>query len=237
MTPYQVAFYTGLFGSIHCIGMCGPLALAIPGRPGGKWLLIWDKVLYQLGRIVSYSALGLVAGLAGRQLCLLGMQKSVTLLSGLLLILAAMARWLKVYFSRSSRPGAFLSVVNCAITYALRHKSGHFAVGMLNGFLPCGFVYIALLGAINMQMPLSASAYMMFFGLGTLPLMLVATLGAGFINAPLRKRLNRLVPYFMICLGLWFILRGLSLSIPYLSPVLETNPALCHDRDIRHFSA
>lgn len=227
MSSNAIAFYIGLFGSIHCIGMCGPLAFAIPARGSDKWLLLWDKSIYQLGRVVSYTLLGTLIGFLGRQLWLLGIQKGISLLSGVLILLAAISRWLKWSFANRANSSKFLRGINQAITYALQQRWGHFAVGMLNGLLPCGFVYIALLGAVNTYSVKDAAVYMIYFGIGTAPLMLLAAVGSGFISVPLRRRLNRIVPYFMLCLACWFILRGLGLNIPYLSPAIDAGSAVC----------
>src|SRR3569623_1953412 len=111
---------------------------------------------------------------------------------------------------------------NRLLGYALRHHAGHFVVGLLNGLLPCGFVYLALAGAINSASPLGSAQFMFWFGIGTFHLMLIATVSSGFIGVSLRRRINRIMPYFMVCLGFWFVLRGLNLNIPYLSPPKQT---------------
>src|SRR6202008_1138310 len=105
--------------------------------------------------------------------------------------------------------------------YAINHRWGHLFVGILNGLLPCGFVYLALIGAVNTPSATKAMIYMFWFGIGTLPLMFLAAIGSGFVNATVRRKLNMVVPYFMVLLGAWFILRGLSLNIAYLSPVIN----------------
>src|ERR1700760_2968988 len=73
----ELAFFIGLFGSIHCIGMCGPLAFAIPVIENKWWLIVADKVLYNLGRIVTYTLLGLLMGFIGRQLWIFGLQQFI----------------------------------------------------------------------------------------------------------------------------------------------------------------
>ena len=99
---------------------------------------------------------------------------------------------------------------------------------MLNGLLPCGFVYLAMVGAVNTPSSLTAAQYMFWFGMGTLPLMLLATIGSGFMGYVMRRRINKAIPYVMVCLGCWFILRGLSLNIPYLSPAKPSaDSAIC----------
>jgi sulfite exporter TauE/SafE len=229
MNQNSIAFFVGLFGSVHCIGMCGPLALAIPSFQTKWWLIVGDKILYNVGRIITYSFLGVLIGLLGRLLWLAGFQQGISLFSGVLIILAGVSRLLKLRFRQGNFLSAFLSPVNKALSYALKNKAGHLIVGLLNGFLPCGFVYLALVGAVNTVSPLAAAQYMFWFGLGTFPLMLLATISSGFIGLPLRRRINQTMPYIMVCLGVWFLLRGMSLNIPYLSPTIQSSGAtICH---------
>lgn len=226
MNPDKIAFFIGLFGSIHCIGMCGPLAFAIPTLQGREWLLIWDKLIYNLGRTLSYCLLGLLTGFIGKQLWLNGLQQWVSIFTGIIIIMAASARLLKLSIKNSLAAGGF-GWFNRLLTYALKHQWGHLFIGMLNGFLPCGFVYIALAGAVNTGGIRSAVQYMFWFGMGTVPLMLVATIGSGLISMPLRRRLNKVVPYVMLVLGVWFLLRGANLNIPYLSPPKAETASVC----------
>jgi sulfite exporter TauE/SafE len=124
---------------------------------------------------------------------------------------------------------SFLLPINKLLNYALKHRAGHFVIGILNGFLPCGFVYLALVGAINAGSPVAAGRFMFLFGMGTFPLMLLATVGSGFIRPAVRRRINSVMPYLMVCLGMWFVLRGLNLNIPYLSPQKQTQGVtICH---------
>lgn len=227
MNSNQLAFFIGLFGSVHCIGMCGPLAFSIPFTGRSRWLLVWDKLIYQLGRVISYSLLGLIIGLIGRQLWLFGLQQIISLLSGMLIMFAACGRLLKIRISVGKSAFSLSATVNNMLVKAVNHKAGHLFIGVLNGFLPCGFVYMALVGAMNSSSVASSIQYMFWFGLGTLPLMLAATLGAGIITGGVRNRMNKIVPYFMLCLGVWFVLRGMSLDIPYVSPAKINSPAVC----------
>lgn len=229
MSNNEIAFFIGLFGSVHCIGMCGPLALAVPVAKNNWWLIVTDKVLYNVGRLLSYSFLGLLIGFIGRQLWLSGLQQGVSLVSGMLIIMAGLSRLFKIKLVHHPFFASLLQPVNQLLTYALQHRAGHLVIGMLNGFLPCGFVYLALVGAINTPSPLGAAQYMFWFGAGTFPLMLIATISSGFIGPLLRRRINRAMPYLMVCIGFWFILRGMNLEIPYLSPGKSTSGInICH---------
>lgn len=216
MSYQKLAFIIGLFGSLHCIGMCGPLAMGIPSLKQGAWLLLLDKLLYQCGRVISYCLLGLMVGLIGRQLWMAGLQQGISIMSGLLIIMAATSRIFKLTFWKSS--SWLVKPFTVLLEYALNHKANHLIVGMINGLLPCGFVYLALADALHTGSVVSAGNYMFWFGLGTVPLMLLATVGMGFTKGLFRRRVNRMIPYMMLCLGCWFVLRGMELDIPYLSP-------------------
>ena len=222
MTNNWVAFFIGLFGSLHCVGMCGPLAFAVPAAQDKWWIIVADKALYNIGRIITYSLLGLSIGFIGRQFWLNGLQQGVSLASGLLIIMAGFTRLFKIRMNEGRLMSAVLSPVNRLLNYALQHHAGHLVIGLLNGFLPCGFVYLALAGAINTSSPFASAQFMFWFGVGTFPLMLLATIGSGFVGSKIRRRINNAVPYLMVCLGFWFILRGLNLNIPYLSTAKQT---------------
>ncbi|WP_235964559.1 sulfite exporter TauE/SafE family protein [Pedobacter gandavensis] len=211
----------GLLGSVHCIGMCGPLAFAVPSLKQGWVFLVLDKLLYQLGRIVSYCFLGLIIGLIGQQLWMAGLQQVISIFSGILIVMAACSRLFKIQMLKNT-PAAFLKPFNKLFGYALKHKANHLIIGIINGFLPCGFVYLAMAGALNTGSVSNSAIYMFWFGMGTLPLMFIATVGIGFTGALVRKKINRVIPYFMLFLGIWFILRGMELNIPYLSPASTT---------------
>jgi len=227
MNANEIAFFVGLFGSLHCIGMCGPLAFAIPVSQKGWGALLTDKFLYNLGRVFSYTTLGFLIGFIGRQLWISGLQQGISLASGLLIVLAGFSRMFKIRLFNGKVSSKFLAPVSKAISYAIQHRAGNFAVGVPNGFLPCGFVYLALVGAINTASPLSAAQYMFWFGAGTFPLMLAATVSSGFMNVTFRRRVNKALPYLMVCLGFWFILRGMDLNIPYLSPSVKAASGIC----------
>ncbi|MVN90588.1 sulfite exporter TauE/SafE family protein [Mucilaginibacter aquatilis] len=226
MSNNEIAFFIGIFSSMHCIGMCGPLAFALPVKQGYKWLLIWDKLLYNFGRIVTYAFLGLLVGLLGKQLWLAGLQRWVSLLSGMLVIIVAIFKLLKV---SSALQSMFIAQpLNRLLIALLKKNAGHFVIGVLNGFLPCGFVYLALAGAVGINGVTNAVEYMVCFGLGTMPLMLLFTIGTGFVTQALRKYVTKFVPYFMLFLGIWFMLRGLQLDIPYLSmPQATADSSIC----------
>jgi len=226
MSNEKLAFLIGLLGSVHCVAMCGPLAFAIPLHQPGWLALLWNKLIYQIGRIVSYCLLGALVGLAGRQIWQAGFQQGVSILTGILIIMAACSRLFKKSMLKQASFSS-LKFFNIAFDYALKHKANHLIIGMINGLLPCGFVYLALAGALNTKTVLDGLSYMFWFGTGTVPLMLAATVVVSFSKLSFRKKLNKVMPYAMLFLGIWFILRGLELNIPYISPQQPTATAEC----------
>lgn len=230
------AFLIGLFGSFHCIGMCGPIALALPGQYTNKFSLVAGRVLYNVGRAITYAALGLVFGLVGKSLSLAGFQQSVSIVAGvlmLLMILLPSKISQKLYLLKPAY--GFTNFLKRKFGVLLKKKSvlSTFLIGLLNGFLPCGLVYIAVAGAIASGGILDGAAYMFVFGIGTLPIMLAVSLVGNFINLNVRKKINKAIPAFMIALAFLFILRGMNLGIPYVSPKLQQteindDSVICH---------
>jgi hypothetical protein len=230
------AFLIGLFGSFHCIGMCGPIALALPIQQKSRIELIIGRVLYNVGRAVTYAAIGLVFGLVGQSLSLAGLQQSISIIAGVLILLMVLlpARYSqKIYLLKPAY--GFTNFLKRKFGQLLKRKSviSTFLIGLLNGFLPCGLVYIAVAGAVASGGYLEGAAYMFVFGIGTLPIMLAVSLAGNFISLNVRKRINKLIPAFMIVLAFLFILRGMNLGIPYISPQLQQteisdDSVICH---------
>ncbi|MBL7711085.1 MAG: sulfite exporter TauE/SafE family protein [Chitinophagaceae bacterium] len=224
----------GLLGSFHCIGMCGPLALSLPlqGKTGAERLL--RTVLYNTGRAFTYALLGLLLGFAGQQFFLLGYQQLLTILTGSVLLLAL--------FAGLYRPGTQLlpaglrARIGSVLGRLLRSAgspASFFVVGMLNGLLPCGLVYLAAGSALATGNAWAGACLMFLFGMGTFPLMIAVMMLGAFIPLKMRAHLRRLVPVFACVAALIMIARGLNLGIPFLSPELrdQAHPlqrVLCH---------
>lgn len=228
MNELWVGFLLGFAGSLHCLGMCGPLALALPApRDASRAFRAWGRLLYNLGRTVTYAAMGLLAGLIGHVLQLGGFQQTVSIVLGVLLIATLflnsrhMPEWVLNRFYRPVQRG---------LGALLRRKGnlGLFQVGLLNGLLPCGLVYAALAGASLQTGPLLGAFYMALFGLGTIPMMFAISMGGLTLRSPrFQPVLQYLVPALTLTAGALLILRGLSLGIPYLSPDLSTPGGCC----------
>lgn len=214
------AFLIGFAGSFHCVGMCGPLAMAVPMEAGGKHR--WFRGLtYQSGRILTYTLLGLLFGGLGYSSSLAGVQQAISIVLGCAILLGLVFPRLipKKTYQIVTQPVAKLK----ATLGAFLRKKGLFAtftIGLLNGLLPCGLVYLALAGAMATFHPAHGALFMMFFGLGTLPFLLGISMVAPYLTPIVRQRFRQMTPYIVGIMGVLLIARGLDLNIPYVSPIL-----------------
>lgn len=213
----------GFLGSFHCIGMCGPIALSLPRENMPRFSFVLSRLIYNGGRIVTYTSLGILAGLFSRAISLAGYQQALSIFAGIILLLFIGWNRLRQWFNKlESYPSNFASRITDKLK-SLLNNSSHtslFIIGVLNGFLPCGFVYMALGTAVTFGSVQSSSLFMSGFGLGTVPAMLSVSLAGGWISMAFRQKLQKLSPYFIALVGLILILRGLNLGIPFLSPNL-----------------
>jgi len=215
------AFVLGFLGSFHCLGMCGPIAIAFSAQDNSRFLT--NKIFYNLGRTVTYSLLGLIVGALGLSLQLAGVQQWLSIVMGAMIILMAF------YYKRSEGWIATKGFSGLAGVVKFRLKkylqmggrSAFFTGGVINGLLPCGMVYIALIASLALQSPLWGGLYMLAYGIGTIPMMLAVMLSGRLFSVSLRQRFLRVMPYFAIVIGVLFILRGSGLGIHYVSPQLQ----------------
>ncbi len=224
------AFLLGFVGSVHCAGMCGPLALALPHWGRGQGSFLAGRLLYNLGRLFTYGILGAIFGLVGQGATLVGLQRWVSLTLGALILMGLVisprlahqvpiargVNWLK------QRLGGLLQS---------RGLPALFGVGLLNGLLPCGLVYVAAAAAVATGDVLSGVRYMLVFGLGTVPMLLIISLLGAKLRFSFRLRMQRLIPASLALVGVLLMLRGMALGIPYVSPKLPSEPTgsiSCH---------
>lgn len=215
------AFILGLLGSFHCIGMCGPIVFMLPVERSNTIKKFFQIFLYHFGRLLAYSCIGLFFGTLGKSLYLFGLQQKLSILIGIIMILIVLIP--KQIFNKYnfSKPiYIIISKVKNMLGKELKKKSPDtfLTIGFLNGFLPCGLVYMAVFGAVASGDILEGSLYMLFFGLGTIPLMTFAAYIGNFLTGKTRQYIQKMIPVFIIIIGLLFILRGLGLGIPYISP-------------------
>jgi sulfite exporter TauE/SafE len=222
MNEILQSFFLGFLGSLHCAGMCGPIALALPVDQKSWGSRIAGSLLYNTGRTLTYGVLGLLLGIAGAGLFLWGIQQWVSIAVGSVMVL-----WVLV--SLLSR--RIISINSTGISSRITAQYGKWfskrtyfsvlVIGFLNGLLPCGLVYVAMANALVSPSPAEGALRMIFFGLGTIPMMLSLTLTGNFLGLRFRNRIQKIIPWFVMLIGLLFILRGLNLGIPYISPKMD----------------
>ena len=222
---FLTAFITGLMGSFHCVGMCGPLALATPTLGQSKSARFISKIWYHLGRITTYSILGGLFGTFGWGLKLAGFQQSISIVAGTFMILTAIlsTQWLENKVAQWWTP-----LKNEWFHRWMTKKSIStlFGLGLLNGLLPCGLVYVALVAAVATQSIGSGMLFMILFGLGTWPMMVTISFAGSYISIKTRGTFKKIVPFFTLMIGCLFVLRGMSLGIPYISPEMHQNKSV-----------
>ncbi|WGH76812.1 sulfite exporter TauE/SafE family protein [Tenacibaculum tangerinum] len=219
------AIIFGLLGSFHCIGMCGPIAFMLPVDRRNKVTQFFQITSYHLGRLFTYSLIGFLFGLLGKGFYFFGFQQQLSIIVGVLMILAILVPKTFQKYNFSNPMNRLVMKVKSSLGKELRKKGNDtfFTIGFLNGFLPCGLVYMAVFGALTTTSMLSGSFYMFLFGLGTIPLMTAVVYVGNFANGFIRKRVQQAIPYVVVVIGILFILRGLGLGIPYVSPVPVTD--------------
>lgn len=225
----SMAFVMGLIGSFHCLGMCGPIAMALPmGHRSNSGKLI-GGVIYNSGRIATYSFFGFILGLAGDFLISPKIQNTVSIALGVLIGLYLLLPSKTKTALKISPSQTLLVRLRKQISKFLyiQNNGSLFGIGMLNGLLPCGMIYLALTSSFLAGNAVKGSLFMFSFGLGTFPTMLSAVFIGSFLNQHIRSKLRRLVPIFLFFMAALLIVRGMNLGIPYLSPSLPAHP--CND--------
>ena len=229
------ALILGLLGSLHCLGMCGPIAFMLPVDRTSRSKSALQTAIYHSGRIFAYGLMGLLFGILGKGLNLFGAQQNLSIFIGVLMIILVLIPFHRFGGFRLTKP-IYKAVAwfkqTLGASFQKKTADTFLTIGFLNGFLPCGLVYMALLGATAMGGAAEGFLYMIIFGIGTIPLMTVAVFFGSAIKSSFKNRIRRLVPVFVILIGVLFILRGLGLGIPYVSPKanssMVTNTVECH---------
>lgn len=229
------ALLFGFISSLHCVGMCGPIALMLPVDKDNavkKWLQIST---YQIGRVTAYTSLGVIFGFLGAGFFLAGFQQQLSIVVGVLMILIAVLPEKKLAQYNFSKPiYKIISNVKTQLGFQFKKKSykSLFLIGLFNGYLPCGMVYVALFGAMAMNNVFLGSIYMTLFGVGTMPLLMVLVNFLKTTQFSFYSQFQKVIPILIICMGLLFVLRGFGLNIPYISPSIMhlhiQSEANCH---------
>lgn len=214
-----VALSLGIAGSLHCAGMCGPLLLSVSLAKSNRSQLYTEMTAHHIGRIFAYTILGLVAGSMGQALSSGGLQQKLSIFVGLVL-LTILA--LPYFFQTKSRFSIYLKS-KWVLFIKKQGLKNSFALGVVNGLLPCGLVYAAIASAAATGSYFSGALFMLVFGVGTLPLLLLITFGGVKLNIKTRKITNYVLPMATLITASLLILRGMNLGIPYVSPTYEAS--------------
>ncbi|MBK6444530.1 MAG: sulfite exporter TauE/SafE family protein [Bacteroidetes bacterium] len=209
------AFLVGFLGSFHCVGMCGPIALALPLEKKSNWSFFSGRLLYNGGRVLTYSVLGLLVGIIGHTIAMAGFQKVLSIATGILILIIAMlpflikrVNYLNLFLVRytSKIKGLF------KVLFGLRSRKTLFLIGVVNGLLPCGFVYLALAGAATTGTMAEGMSYMLLFGLGTVPMMLTLTMAGNIFSLRTRMIIQKISPFIAVSVAILLIARGLTID-------------------------
>lgn len=224
----------GILGSVHCVGMCGPIALTIPVAGNNFMSRLLSVFLYNLGRAVTYAAMGALVGLVGKGIMMGGFQRYLSITIGVAMIL-----WVifPAFFNKLAQKMKFTSYLfnksrdTFRKLFQQRTYKALFTIGILNGLLPCGLVYVALASSLNTTDVFKGALLMFFFGLGTAPLLFALSMAGKYVTLNFRTFIQKSVPFIIVSLGVLFILRGLNLGIPFISPnesklTIDNKPAM-----------
>jgi sulfite exporter TauE/SafE len=215
----------GLAGSLHCAGMCGPIAFALPRTGRRAWAEAAHRMTYQFGRVTTYTALGAIVGIGGNAISLSGYGRTLSIAAGAVMLLALALQLLWGREIISGKPvEKIIAPLKRSISQLLTQHgaAAHFGIGLLNGLLPCGLVTAALLGALGTGAISSSALFMFGFGGGTLPVMSAISIGGARLSCRVRQRLRYAAPAIGVVVATLFLLRGMALGIPHISPAAFT---------------
>jgi len=210
-------FVASLVGSLHCIGMCGPFVAFYSGADGsGGARRLLSHAAYSGGRLLTYAVFGLAAGAVGAALdvagSLAGFQRIAAIIAGVTMILWGVFALLQIrgvrIFKHSSGKGRVAGMMRRGFSLVSAKppvvRAG--VVGLLSGFLPCGWLWAFVVTAAGTGSAIQGAAVMTAFWVGTVPALLAVGLGAQLVSAPLRRHVPAVTALLLVGLGLYAIL-------------------------------
>jgi sulfite exporter TauE/SafE len=214
----------GIAGSIHCVGMCGPLQLLVPSMDKGKKAGIKEFITYHSGRLMLYISIGVISGFLGLQLFLFQSFQWTSIILGIIMLIMA---WIGLNNPNKVKAWIMIKIHQWMSSsfHSMRINPSYlliFNMGLLNGLLPCGLVYFAILNALSTQTLSNSILSMIGFGVGTLPVFIILK-GIG-LKLSSSENTRKFQPWILSLVALMIIIRGLNLGIPYLSPKVELSP-------------
>lgn len=238
MEIIYTALGLGLLTGFHCVGMCGPIALVLPLNNKTLGTKLLSALLYNIGRTVTYASMGAVFGIIGAGFSLAGFQKWISIFMGAFMIASVVFPKINQMLYQGSGDSKFMNSIKKQLAKYFQQASykSLFITGLLNGLLPCGMVYMAIAGAIAVGTLQGSILFMAFFGLGTIPMMFLMSMIGNFASLKLKHFINKIIPIVVIIVGSLFILRGLELGIPFISPPAQKLQVPTHKMDTKDSS-
>lgn len=217
------ALIMGMLGSFHCVGMCGAIALSLPLKDNSDWAKFSGALVYNVGRIITYAVYGFMFGLFGKSIALFGYQQGLSIFLGVLILFYIILPKRFSVFNQNNFFLVFFEKLRQTIGrfFLKKNYSSLFYIGLLNGLLPCGLIFMASAAAVSTGDVLKSTLFMAFFGLGTLPMMWSVAFFGNYVGVSIRQKIRKAYPYMMTLIACLLILRGLGLGIAYLSPRVE----------------
>lgn len=223
-----VAISLGFLGSFHCVGMCGPIALAIPLKRTSSWSIFLGTLTYNLGRVLTYTIFGFLFGMLGQGFALAGLQNILSITLGSLILIAVFVPGISSRFGQSGIVRLVGATKEKLRTLFSKHSlASLLTIGILNGLLPCGLVYMGIAGSVTSGSVLDGMLFMMAFGIGTVPAMFAISVFRERISIRVRENIRKAMPILISVMAVLMILRGLNLGIPYVSPKVEIVNGTC----------
>jgi uncharacterized protein len=226
-----LAFSMGLLSSFHCIGMCGPIALALPVKKGSALNQLSGLTVYNGGRALTYSLLGLMIGTLGSAMVWIGYLRYLSILAGVIILgytllpstgfLHPPQFWQNIISQIKSRMAGMLKS---------RNLLSWFVLGLLNGLLPCGMVYLALISSMATGSSFSGGLFMLIFGAGTLPAMMAVGFFKQLFTPALRSSMRKLTPILLAAAGIWMVARGIFIQYPAGNSKQTSEITICHGK-------
>ncbi|MFC6193943.1 sulfite exporter TauE/SafE family protein [Dyadobacter subterraneus] len=230
--PY-LALSMGLLSSFHCIAMCGPIALALPVQKGNRFQQFAGLALYNTGRTFTYAALGIALGSLGYSFAWIGYLRYLSIFAGVLMLLYVF--WptrLDPYFHPPKFWQKFIQHLKKQMSAMLRSRKmqSWFLLGVLNGLLPCGLVYLALISSIATGNAFNGGFYMLMFGMGTLPAMMAVGFFKQWFSISLRMHIRKLTPFMLTLAGIILIMRGILIQYTANNSSNLNTITVCHGK-------
>lgn len=213
---YLLAFASGLLGGFgHCIGMCGPIiASCAIHAPSHRQNAFLPHLLYNTGRITTYSCIGAMMGLSGSFLKvagrLAGFQDAIAIAAGLIMILMGLSVSGILHIASSLEKHNVFLLKAVKVVLEGYSPGRYYALGILLGYLPCGLSYSAFIASAASGGLIQGMFLSFCFGLGTLPALLAFGSAISYLSIGMRKQIYRMGGIVIIIMGIYFLYRGIA---------------------------